>query len=146
MTAPPRDDDGHVLPHDDPDIRDDDGLLRYINPDNHVYWDKNLSTWRLASSAFSETSRSASPNGGMSVDVERLKLADGHSPDSNLEPDWGVVRLITGKLRQSRMMVGSDPLPSNLYHALVWNPDPKPGKKLKIQDRYSWIRKARNIE
>jgi len=138
MAVPPRDAKGRVVPHDDPDIGDDDGLLRRIDPDYHVVEDKNLGCHRLSSMAFSETSV---PNGGMSIDLEQLMQADGHDPLDGLDEGWGLVRLIAGQLRQQNCLVGSDPLPTNPYHGEVWNPNGR-GGKIKVQDNYTWVKKA----
>lgn len=141
MAVPPRDAKGLVAPHDDPDIDDADGLLRRIDPDNHVVWDKNLGCHRLSSGAFSESS---TPNGGMSVELEKLMQTAGHDPLSGLSAGWGLVRLIAGELRKMNCLVGSNPLPENPYHGEVWNPNRK-GGKIKVRENYTWVKKADRI-
>lgn len=141
MAEPPRDAKGLVVPHNDPDIDAADGLLRRIDPVNHVVWDKKLGRYRVSSGAFSESSV---PNGGMSVDLEELMLAAGHDPVSDLDTDWGLVRLIAGQLRNKNCLVGSDPLPDNPYHGEVWNTSGR-GGKIKVGKSFSWVKKAARI-
>jgi hypothetical protein len=118
MGTPPRDASGNVLPHDDPDIEDGDGLLRYIDPDNHLVWDDNLGRYRVSSAAFSESS---TPNGGMSVDIEQSMVAAGLAREARLpNPRWGIARLLAGNMRQLGLQVGSDSLPENPHHGAVW--------------------------
>lgn len=136
---------GHVKPHDDPAILDDDGLLHRIDPNHHVIWDDNRQQYRVSSVAFTESSTKISPNGGMSVRLERPMQNDGVDPLDSLEKDWGLVRLEAGNMRRLNCMVGPEPLPEDPYHANVWNTPPKPGKKIKVRDRYTWVRKAKNI-
>jgi hypothetical protein len=112
MGDPPRDTTGAVLPHDDPDIADADGLLRYIDPDNHLVWDDNLGRYRVSSAAFSESS---TPNGGMSVDLERSMVAAGLTHEARLPNHrWGVARLLAGNMRRLGLQVGSDRYPRTL--------------------------------
>src|SRR5438105_4199229 len=93
LAQPPRDEQGHVLPHDDQDIRPDDGLLRYIDPRNHLIWDDNEHRWRITSGAYSASSE---PNGSMSVDLERLLHEAGYSSLHRLPAEnWGAVRFET---------------------------------------------------
>lgn len=120
MADPPRDEDGIVQPHNDSDIRDDDGLLRYLNPAaNHLAPDQNTGGWRISSALFSESSY---PGGGMSVDLERPMVEETGSNMTGLpSPEFGIVRLITGDMRNKLgLKVGSDPKDDNPYHANVW--------------------------
>lgn len=118
MADPPRDKDGNVKPYDDPDIGNADGLLRYIDPDNHLTPDKNTGQWRISSGAFSESSH---PGGGMSVDLERpLIAATGSNMGRLPTPDFGLVRLVTGDMRQLGCDVGSTPKKGNPFHCDVW--------------------------
>ena len=140
MGIPPRDQDGNVLPHDDPDIADQDGLLRYIDPENHLVWDDNTQSYRVSSGALSESSE---PNGGMSVDLERLMLAAGLTSEHRLPgPRWGIARIFTGAARGLGLRVGSDPLPDNPHHGAVWGIGYNKSIKRKLLAGAQWIRHA----
>lgn len=136
MALPPRDRDGNVTPHDDPDILDEDGVFRYI-PDHQIIWDDNEGKYRLSSGAFS-VSGSSYP--GMSIDIEKLLQRDGIDPETRLnDPDWGIVRLIVEDLRELQGQVGSDPLDDNPYHGEVWHLN---NKRKKLLSLYAWHKKA----
>lgn len=128
MADPPRDENGIVQPHDDHDIRDDDGLLRYVDPANHLAPDKNTGGWRISSGLFSESSY---PGGGVSVDLERPMVEETGSNMTGLRnPAFGIVRLITGDMRNKLgLKVGSDPKDDNPYHANVWGTKNKKKKR-----------------
>lgn len=127
MADPPRDKDGNIIPYDDPNIVDADGLLRYIDPDNHLAPDKNSGGWRISSGAFSESSH---PGGGMSVDLEHPLIAATGSNVTRLPtPDFGLVRLVAGEMRELGCNVGSTPKEDNPYHCDVWGINKKSKKR-----------------
>lgn len=139
MGEPPRDGEGRVIPYDDPDIGDDEGLIRHINPEHHVVYDKNSGEKRLSTGAFSESSK---PPGGMSVDLEQRLLNDGKDSLAMLpDPGFGAVRLIAGHMRELQCQIGSDPLPNNPYHGEVWGIGKGRSTKMRIMDRMQWLRK-----
>lgn len=138
MAHPPRDASGNVIPHDDLGIQNDDGLIRHINPDHHVVFDKNAGCNKLSSGAFSESSN---PPGGMSVNLERsMKAAGLNSLDMLPNSDFGAVRLIAGDMRELGHRVGSDPLPDNPYHGAVWDIKGRKARK-RIMERAEWLKK-----
>lgn len=123
MTGDPeRDVDGHVIPHNHPDIKDEDYVIRHIDPWYHlipVISTESLGPMRVNSGAYSET---GDPPFGMSVDIEGWMVADGLSPLHYLpNPTFGATRLNVGALRLAGCQVGWDPIPGvNPHHALVW--------------------------
>ena len=107
-----------MLPYDDPRIGNDQTVLRFIDPEHHWVFDQNQGRWRVSSALFSESS---TPNGGMSVQVEQLIVADGLTIESRLpHPRCGMARLVVRDLRNLHLTVGLDPLPDNPYQAEVW--------------------------
>lgn len=147
MDDPERDDQGVVLPYDDPNIADDAGLVRYIDPDHHLAHDKNRGEIRLSSAALSETGRA--PYGGMSVDIETMLQNDGVDVETRLpNDDWGAIRLRCGNLREYNCKVGRDPLPDNPQHGEVWGID-KAKRRKKNKERLvtdcQWIKKAKGV-
>ena len=149
MAEPPRDDDGWVKPHDDPDILEDDGLLRRIHPDFHLTEDKNNGCLRLSSNAFKETHKKQNPHRGMSVSLERPLLAAGEKHGDRLPAsDWGLVRLIAGEMRSLDFKVGSDPRNDNPFHASIWNIERgmrKNATKKRVIAHAEWVIKARGV-
>lgn len=123
MCTPPRDINGRVLPHDDPTINDEDGLLRRIPP-----WDAPIDKQgqrRLSSGLFSPSSI---PNYGISVDLERDQRAGGIDPLAILPEGYGLARLTAGQIRAVGLKVGKSPTEDNPYHADIWRLD---GPRLK---------------
>jgi hypothetical protein len=99
------------LPHDHSGIAQNDGIIRRIS-ENQVVSD-SLGQRRVSSKAFKP---STGPNGGMSVDLEKLIIEANQDPRA-----WtGPVRVVAGSLRNEAFMVGFDPLPENPYHGEVW--------------------------
>ncbi len=144
MAEPPRDADGNVVPYDDPDIRQDDGLIRHVHPEHHVVFDENLGCRRLSTGLFSESS---GPRGGMSVDLERLIVEDGLNPLGRLPgPDFGAVRLVAGEMRALGHKVGRNPLPDNPYHGEVWNIARGRAARRRIMDRMVWLKKPTGLD
>lgn len=112
---PPRDLQGHILPHDHPEILDDHHVIRHTNP-NDLAYDEEIGGWRLGSGAFSKSS-----DGGMSVDIEEWMIADGLSQLHYLmNPLEGAVRIRVGDLRQRGYQVGWDPDGGHPHHGSVW--------------------------
>ena len=138
MDEPPRDASGNVIPYNDLDVLDDDGLIRRISPE-HMVNDKNTGEFRPSTAAFSESSI---PNGGMSVDLERLMADDGLDRLAMLPSrDFGAVRLIAGDMRQLGHKVGRDPLPSNPYHGEVWNIGSGRAARKRIMEKMVWLKR-----
>jgi hypothetical protein len=114
-TDPPRDQQGAILPHDHPEIRDDQHVIRHTTPQD-VFQDLEVNKRRLASGAFSE-----STGGGMSVDIEEWMFADELDPLYYVtDPAHGAVRLNGGELRKLGFQVGWDPDDNHRHHGAVW--------------------------
>lgn len=130
-------------PRDDPEVADEDGLLRYINPDYHVVPDKNTGEMRLSSAAFAESSK---PPKGMSVDLERQMSEAGLS---NLEmlpgPDFGALRLNAGEVRVLGCQVSRDPVENNPYHGSVWGIGKSRKRRIAIAGLAEWIKKPASM-
>jgi len=140
MAVPPKDAGGNVLPHDDPDIAPNEGLLRKIHPEYHLAEDPTSpSGFRLSSTAFTESSKSESLYGGMSVNLESF-VPD---PAALVGPEWGLLRLKAKSVRDKDYLVGSEPLPDDPTHANVWHkPAGKPNAPLKRIYKaadYEWV-------
>lgn len=154
MAEPPRDKHGIVLPHDDEDINDEDGLLRQIHPKYHVCWDDNLKCHRITSAAFKESQQNA-PYGGMSIEIESLLVADGIAPENRAHVKSGIVRLISADMRNLGFEVGSDPIKNhpevsdNPYHGEVWGITKgmkKRAIKQAVLESYQWVKKIDGVK
>jgi hypothetical protein len=117
-------------PYDEPAISGDDRIIRRINPKFHVVQDKNFNDTRISTQAF----KPSNDGGGLSVDIEKLIVADGKNPKEWVitGPFTGAVSFRASDARSLGLKVGFDPikghatLPDNPYHGAVWGPDPKP--------------------
>ena len=143
MAQPPRDENGIVAPHNDPDILDDDGLIRYIHP-RQVIEDKHRGCKRVSSGAFSPSS---TPPHGMSVDLERpLVEAESDNLARLPDSDHGAVRLRAGDMRELNHRVGSNPVPNNPYHGEVWDIGPGRRARRRIQDKAETLKKPSGLD
>jgi hypothetical protein len=110
-SAPPRDGNGFILPHDHPEILDEHHVVRWIAPG-----DLHPADGSLTSGAFSESSDS-----GMSVEIEEWLTAAGLDLFTHLpNEEFGAVRLSVGQLRQLGFQVGWDPDTGHDQHGAVW--------------------------
>ena len=119
LTPPPRDGNGDVVPHDHPEIGDDDPVIRRISPE-HVVPDPKAGTGRrISTMAFQPSSHG---NKGMSIDIEVLILEAQLDPKSFVTkpPFIGSVWFTARTLRNETLKVGYDPLEDNPYHGEVW--------------------------
>jgi hypothetical protein len=126
MSEPPRDNEGIVTPHDDPETIPDDGLLvRFIHL-THFLQNKD-GVDQLSSAAFSETNKQNDKYQSMSVDILSRFEEYQIDPKSRLRPNQaGAVLLSAGRLRKLGLIVGPDPLEENPCHAGVWGIADKP--------------------
>ena len=116
-------------PYDEPEIQGDDRIIRRI-AEHHLTPDKNFGDTRVSSQAF----KPSSDGSGLSVDIEKLILADGKDAKEWLitPPFIGAVSFQASTARNFGLKIGYDPikdhptLPDNPYHGAVWGPDPKP--------------------
>lgn len=112
---PPRDASGNVVPHDHDEIPNHYHVIRRTTP-NDLCQNTDTGQRRLASGAFCE-----STEGGMSVDIEELMVADGLDPLAHItDSSFGAVRITVGELRALGMKVGWDPIEGNRHHGEVW--------------------------
>lgn len=117
MPAPPfRDPAGTIVPHDHPEILDDDYVLRHIVPPQDLHPDLAKNVVRVSSGAYSESS-----DGGMSVDILRW-MADGSLDECHYLPDEtaGATKIRVGDLRAMGLQVGWDPDSGHQHHGAVW--------------------------
>ena len=122
-SSPPRDANGKVLEHDHDDILDEDGIIRRIDPNNHVVADPKSETgYRISSLLLKQT-------GGVSVDLMRPMLEDNVDCEKFVTtPKYlGSIVLEAKALRSASFKIGYDPVPENdpidlenPYHGLLW--------------------------
>lgn len=138
LSPPQLDANGLVLPHDHPEILDDDGLIRRISPQWVVPDVKSPTGMRLSSEAFQPSSPEF--GGGMSMDLERHIIEAGHDVPAHVtSPRWtGAVRITANLLRGYNLQVGYSPLPDNPFHAEAWGPiSKKQSKALRLAS--TWV-------
>ncbi|MFD2184343.1 hypothetical protein [Rhodoplanes azumiensis] len=135
MNPPPRDDNGHVVPHDHDGIDASHGVIRRIS-ELQIVTDK-AGQRRISSLAFKPSGGS---NGGMSVDLEESIRAAGLDPYGYVTtPRWtGSVKFVVGDLRNENFKVGFNPLPENPHHGEVWG-DFGRAKQRRLQTLARWF-------
>ena len=115
--APPlRDEHGKIVPHDHPEIGDDDFVIRHIVPPYDLHLEGDTGITRVASGAYS-----VSEDGGMSVDIQKWLQEDG-LPDLHYLADEsrGATRISVRFLRSLGLKVGWDPDNGHAHHGAVW--------------------------
>lgn len=137
-----------LKPHDDPNIQDDDVIIRRINPIHQTIYDSNIGATRISSAAYSPSS---GVDGGMSVDHERVILACGHDPVAYVTNPTYIcsVWFSAGEVRALGLRIGYEPLPDNSAHGEVWPTDGATGfsKKQKkgLASSARWYRQGEGI-
>lgn len=118
LQQPPRDEKGKVVPHDHDGISPEDWVIRRIS-DKYLVVDPKIGGKRISSMAFSPSN---GPNGGMSVDIQKLIEEAGIEARTFVTtPVWiGSVRLKVGDLRNEELKVGFEPTKANQFHGEVW--------------------------
>lgn len=137
-----------VTAHNDPNIADEDVLVRRINPIEHVVPDGSGGR-RLSTKAFSSSTDAPY---GMSVDAMRLMTSANVDVRAFVTtPKYTAsVQFTAGVARTAGLDVGYHPLrkegdaPANPYHAEVWSrPDPSKDfskrQKKEILNRCEWF-------
>ncbi|MFD1381019.1 hypothetical protein [Fodinicurvata halophila] len=117
MNSITRDENGIIVPYDDPNIKNDEALIRYFSKDHIVRDDKAPNGYRLSSGTFSPSSE---PHHGISVDLENQMLQDGLPSEGQCSPENGAVRVLASIPREESLMVGTSPMEGNPYHAEIW--------------------------
>lgn len=113
---PQRDEHGAIVPHDHPDIHDNDFVLRHIVPPHDLHADIEKQVVRISSGAYSESSE-----GGMSVDIIRWMDEDGlHDVYYLADETIGATKIRVGDLRAMGLKVGWDPDGGHSHHGAVW--------------------------
>ncbi|WP_300395131.1 hypothetical protein [Henriciella sp.] len=122
-----------MQPYDENEIEADDIIIRRIDPNEHIVPDDNTGGERISSKAFSASS---GDEGGMSVDVEKLIVADGVEPmDFVTTPRFtGSVYFIAESIRERELMIGYEPIEGNPYHGEVWR-SPNGGRFTRAQKK-----------
>ncbi len=118
-----------MVPYDESDIKDEDTVIRRINPRQHIVRDDNNGCDRVSTKAFSA---SMEPNGGMSIDILKLiENAGVNAKEFVTTPVFtGSVVLAAGAARKIGLLVGYDPLEGvsgvqdNPHHGEVWRTPP----------------------
>jgi hypothetical protein len=108
-----------VVPYDEVNINPDDLIIRRINPNHHVVFDDNRNCLRISSKAYSPSN---GPDAGMSIDIEKLIIAGGHSPQQYVvNPVFtGAVVFSASAIRSLGLWIGYEPVHANPYHGEVW--------------------------
>lgn len=111
LSAPPRNPDGSVQPHDHPEILNHDWLIRRVSTEWVVTDPKVPGNKRLSTRAFDLSSPEF--GGGMSVDIQKLIEEAGVSVvEFVTSPRWTAsLRIQTGSLRAKALQVGYSPVP-----------------------------------
>jgi hypothetical protein len=106
-------------PYDEPEIENNDVIIRRVNPAQHVVPDETTGKLRTSSKLFSPSS---GPKGGMSVDLLRLMEAGGiNAREFVTTPVFtGSVCFSADAARTAGLRVGYDPVEGNPYHGEVW--------------------------
>ena len=124
-----------MKPYNDESILPDDRIIRYIDKDQDIVFDKKFEAWKLKKSAFSQSSEpklvqnnaSSTPKvrtEGMSVDIESLinqKYPDTVKYIKTYEKSYdGAVSLVVKEVRGIDLMIGIDISEKKPFHGQVW--------------------------
>lgn len=141
MAPTPRDSDGNVTPHDDPDeIPDESFVIRYIRRDQIV--EAEDGTFRPSSASFSGSARERDKYCSMSVEIYDKIVADSVKIEDRFsENHAAAVKIRVRFLRDLGLRVGPDPLETNPYHGGVWGV--KRRHRNKIVEGSEWIVKPK---
>ena len=120
-----RDSDGRIVPHNDPDLKDDDTLVRRVT--SHHIVPVGDGRRRISKSAMSASSQEIDPYRGMSVDSLQLLKQIGIDPSSTIyHPEAEVILgLCVGDVRKAcpDLKLGRCPIEGvnpNPAHCAVW--------------------------
>lgn len=141
-----RDNEGRVIPYEDPNLNDNEILFRRIPPGAiHPNTD---GTRRVSPSGFSASSRARDVHRGMSVDLRsELQVLGIHAEELGYHPATEVIMsLRVGDLRQAghQFLVGRDPTPENPAHCNVWGVLSTSQKKYLLQ-LADWVRRPDDV-
>ncbi len=147
IKAPPRDENGSVMPHDHEEILNNHEVIRRVSEKQLVI---DSDGRKINSSIVFKASETG--NCGMSVDLKYLIESAGI--DSKVyvtTPRWiGSILLKVSDLRRLGFLVGYDPLETpelNPYHGEVWGTFSKGenGTRKKLQDLAVWFVEIDNV-
>ena len=136
-------------PFNDPEIADDDTLIRRVNPEHHFTMDRNSGKTRLSSKAFSASSPSL--GGGMSIDIANKILDAGLDLKTFVTTPKYIasVKFKASAARGVGLLVGSSPTDDNPYHGEVWSPDRgrfKSSQQRALLNACQWLHKPEELE
>jgi hypothetical protein len=144
MAAPPRDEAGRVIPHDDRELIADDSFVLRSIPFEHLKSVAAGGGRYLSKAAFSASSKQRDPYEGMSVNAGSLMSAAGVPEEQSRRPGHaGLVKIRAGDLRRLGLQIGTDPLDQNPYHAQVWGV--RPSHRNKIKNLAIWVDKPDDV-
>jgi hypothetical protein len=145
-----------VEPYDEKDIKDDDVIIRRVDPAQHVVPDENTGGQRTSSKLFTPSS---GPNAGMSIDVLKLMDNDGIDPKEFVTtPKYtGSISFMASAAREVDLRIGYDPIKDmagfddNPYHGEVWASGPnlkkfKSNQKRALASASSWFVELPGVE
>jgi len=124
------------VPPDDPTVDDAVSLYRLLNPTLDIAWDDDEGRWIVKSSAF----QNSTGTDQMSVVLGDQLDQDGRSPADarRTKPDWYVVSLIAGDMRQEDQGVLRDPVPEEPAHGNVVGEKGK-SRRRRFKDLAVWV-------
>ncbi len=139
---PQRDSNGFALPHDHPEIANEDLLIRRISiiAAKESVVPAKSGGQRLSSAIFTASSKNEQdPYEGLSIDIESVAHELGLDPAAFMKTDQflGAVGLTTERFRNETLKVGYDPQPDNECHGQVWG-NPSPKKRKRLMRHCSW--------
>lgn len=146
MPNPDRNGGGRVIPYNDPEIDNNQILIRLIS--NQQIHENNDGSRRVSSGGFSPTSKTRDPYRGMSVDLLSYLLVNGIDPaDPSYHPEVEVIMsLKVGEVRQAvpKLLIGHDPKPDNPAHCNIWKVSTTGNKRALLRSA-NWIRRPENV-
>ena len=134
---PHLDNSGNVIVHDHPELHGKYRVFRKVFQ-NHLHANRDGSS-RLSSQFYKPSTTGTC---GLSVDLEQLLVQDGEDVDDFFKDGdcLGVVSFPVEEVRQNDFLVGYEPIPTDIYHGEVWQPQLKRNTFAKqIKEYASWF-------
>ncbi|MEX0582468.1 MAG: hypothetical protein WD185_02250, partial [Sneathiella sp.] len=99
-----------VEPYDEPDIANEDTIIRRINPVEHVVYDDNRKCYIISTKAVRPSS---GPKDGMSIDILKLIVnAEVNPVEFVTSPVYtGSIQFTAAHIREQELSIGYDPVP-----------------------------------
>lgn len=143
ITVPPKDQNGHTIPHDHQEVSGSERFIRRIS-EQFLVRARDGNGKRLSSATLTPSSPEEDPYCGLSGDLEALIIADNLDPRVYVTTNnIGAISLAVEDFRNSELLVGYDPLDENKYHGAVWPNEERSaklteGKRKKLMRQASW--------